>query len=97
MIITEYSGANEYNIICFHGSELSLGSAYSYYLKIKSFSVLCSFLCESVRGKYFFFDMLKEPLGMRLFNFFNFENLLHVKLYSLLVLNKIQKNIEKTI
>ena len=30
MIITEYSGAYEYNL--YHGCELSLGSAYSYYI-----------------------------------------------------------------
>ena len=36
---------------------------------------------------------LKELLEMRLFNFANFEKLLHMKQYSLLILNKIQ-NIE---
>ena len=28
---------------------------------------------------------------MRIFNFVNFDNLIHMKLYSLLILNKIQK------
>ena len=40
--------------------------------------------------------ILKELLGMRLFNFVNFENLLHKKLYSLLILIWIKyKNIKK--
>ena len=33
---------------------------------------------------------------MRVFNFVNFENLPHMKLYSLLILNKIQKHRKKS-
>ena len=39
------------------------------------------------RGNFY----LKELLGMQILNFVNFENLLHMKLYSLMILNKIQK------
>ena len=44
---------------------------------------------------------LKRLLGMIIFNFVNFGNLIYIKLYSLLILNKIQnikrqcKSIEK--
>ena len=37
--------------------------------------------------------LLKELLGMGLFNCVNFENSLNMKLYSPLILNKIQKHI----
>ena len=33
----------------------------------------------------------KELLGMRILNFVNFDNLVHIKLYNLLISNKIQK------
>ena len=35
--------------------------------------------------------LIKELLGMRIFNFVNFENLFYMKLYSLLILKKRQK------
>ena len=36
-------------------------------------------------------NQLKMPLGMRIFTFVNFESLIYMKLYNLLILNKIQK------
>ena len=36
-------------------------------------------------------QLLKLLLGMRIFNFVNFENLFYIKPYHLLILNKIQK------
>ena len=36
-------------------------------------------------------ETLKLPLGKRIFNFVNFESLIYIKLYNLLILNKIQK------
>ena len=37
------------------------------------------------------FAILKLALGMRIFNFVNFKSLIYMKLYNLLILNKIEK------
>ena len=36
-------------------------------------------------------NLLNLPLGMRIFNFINFESLIYMKPYNQLILNKIQK------
>ena len=50
---------------------------------------------RSVTVIYYITDRLRELLGMRIFNFVNLENLLHMKRYRKLILNKVQKHLKK--
>ena len=57
----------------------------------KCYTVIGYPICYPLRNTVdlVIFACLKLPLGMRIFNFVNFESLIYLKLYNLLILNQI--------